>query len=117
MSLSLGLGFYRSLTWWRGCAIDCRWLLVCPSGSSPSITFSTFNTESSYDYVNIYSGNGGSANPGTNGRIARLSGSSVPASAYISDSGTVSMLVQLTSDGSVNEQSSPLALGRAVLEI
>ena len=71
---------------------DCRWTLVCSSGS-PTVIFSTFDTEENFDFVNIYDGPAD-----TSTRIDRLHGTTVPASVTATSGGT--MLLQFTSDGS-----------------
>eukprot|EP01051_Picozoa_sp_SAG22_P026439 SAG22_NODE_8341_length_663_cov_0.726950_1_plen_172_part_10 len=71
---------------------DCRWTAVCTSGV-PTITFTVFNTEGNYDFVNVYDGDTTDAE-----RIARLHGSSVPGPVVGTGS---TVVVQFTSDGSV----------------
>ena len=53
---------------------DCRWVLSCSDSSqAPQITFSQFDTEGGWDFVNIYDGP-----DETDVRVARLHGNTVP---------------------------------------
>eukprot|EP01046_Picozoa_sp_COSAG06_P039482 COSAG06_NODE_4674_length_4045_cov_5.070958_1_plen_1038_part_10 len=73
---------------------DCNWLLTCSDETlSPRITFSSFNTEGGWDFVNFYDGENTDAT-----RIAQLHGNIDPDP--VVGSGPVA-LVQFTSDGSV----------------
>jgi hypothetical protein len=72
---------------------DCRWLLTCNDGAVPTVQFSSFQTESNFDYVNLY--DGGEANEGA--LIVRCHGTECAAT----QSPSGSMLMQLTTDGSV----------------
>eukprot|EP01052_Picozoa_sp_SAG31_P026324 SAG31_NODE_2378_length_5838_cov_11.939362_1_plen_1456_part_01 len=73
---------------------DCRWTLTCSAGT-PILTFVNFNTESNYDFVNVYDGDSVDAD-----RVGRLHGTSLPDP--ITASGSI-MVVQFTSDGSVTQ--------------
>ena len=71
---------------------DCRWTITCSSGT-PTVTFTTFDTESNYDFVNAFDGENVAAE-----QVAHIAGSDIPDPI----SGTTStMLIQFTSDGSV----------------
>ena len=76
---------------------SCSWLIQ-PSTTAASITlsFSSFSTESGYDYVEVYQGTGTS---GT--LLGSFSGSSIPSSITATGS---SMYVTFTTDGSVTYQ-------------
>ena len=53
---------------------DCRWQLTCSTdGQAPTVTFTTFNTEANFDYVNVYDGS-----TTDDIRIGRLHGTSLP---------------------------------------
>ena len=71
---------------------NCYWSLQCDVGS-PTITFNTFQTESNFDYVNIFDGVT-TSDP----QVAELHGSAVPDPVTVSGSSAV---LQFTSDGSV----------------
>eukprot|EP01052_Picozoa_sp_SAG31_P039145 SAG31_NODE_5368_length_2582_cov_2.264599_2_plen_481_part_01 len=72
---------------------DCRWTLHCSIGQRPTITFSSFDTEDNYDFVNIYDGDDINAPA-----MSHLHGTSIPRPVTASGS---AMVVQFTSDGSV----------------
>jgi hypothetical protein len=69
---------------------------ISPStpGSKLTLTFSDFNLESSYDYVNVYDGTSISAN-----KIATLTGTTLPGSIKATNSSGV-LTVEFTTDGS-----------------
>ena len=69
---------------------DCWWLIAAP-GAEISVRFSSFNTESGYDYVKIYT----SSSEDASDRIASLSGSG-SSSTYSSSTGY--LRVTFTSD-------------------
>eukprot|EP01045_Picozoa_sp_COSAG04_P009759 COSAG04_NODE_577_length_12466_cov_81.128568_1_plen_807_part_10 len=71
---------------------DCTWLLSCADGYSPSITFSSFQTEANWDFVRIYDGSDVGA-----ASLANCHGSSCP---DVVATGTTAF-VRFTSDGSV----------------
>jgi hypothetical protein len=71
---------------------DCRWQLTCTDGA-PIVTFTTFNTEANFDYVNVYDGT-----TTDDVRIGRFHGTSLPDP--VTSSGSA-LLVQFDSDGSV----------------
>lgn len=70
---------------------DCRWLIKPQGASSVTLNFTSFDTESGYDYVKIYQGNSTS---GT--LLLEHSGSSIPSSPITSSTGK--MLLVFTSD-------------------
>jgi hypothetical protein len=71
---------------------DCNWLLVCPDGWAPAVTFSSFQTEGGWDFVAIYDGdNAGAA------QLANCNGNSCDDQV----ASQANMLVRFTSDGSV----------------
>ena len=37
---------------------DCHWMIQCPTGLVPVLTFESFNTEEQYDYIRVYDGLG-----------------------------------------------------------
>jgi hypothetical protein len=76
---------------------DCRWQLTCPGTGEPLLAFTSFHTESGYDYVNVYTGTA----LDISARIVELHGTAVP-----DPVATVgqSMLVQMTSDSSEQGQ-------------
>ena len=75
---------------------DCRWLIA--SAGSISLSFTSFNTESNYDYVTINRCQDSSCS--SPDPVARLSGDSVSASStYTSSTGYLQVV--FTSDGSV----------------
>lgn len=80
-------------------SMSCRWTATCANGALPTISFSTFNTERSYDIVSIYDG------PSSHDtRIGRYSGSSEPPDICASGS---DMLIQFITDGSVTRPDGP----------
>jgi hypothetical protein len=74
---------------------DCSWLIQPSGGGTITINFTSFNTESGYDYVRVYDGSSSTASI-----IGDFSGSSLPAS--ISSTGN-RLFITFTSDGSVTE--------------
>jgi hypothetical protein len=72
--------------------VECTWNLGCSSGS-PTLAFDSFDTESGYDFVDIFDSK--------NQRIAHLSGSSMPSTQHVA-SESRTMKVTFTSDGSSN---------------
>eukprot|EP01051_Picozoa_sp_SAG22_P005924 SAG22_NODE_369_length_11597_cov_4.374848_1_plen_3338_part_10 len=77
-----------------GTSLDCQWTLVCSSGKPPTISFTSFDTETSYDYVTIYNGNSTATS-----HLAILHGFALP-DPVAADGNT--MLVRYESDGSAN---------------
>lgn len=74
--------------------MDEEWILTCSDPSAtPTLLFSSFQVESTYDYVNVF---GGTSSAGQ--RIIHVSGSSVPDTVHGSSS---SLFVQFHTDGSV----------------
>jgi len=80
---------------------DCRWTITAPPGSTISITFSAFNVEYAYDFVRIFNCNNANFQTFPNCNLVSTSGNVnlVQTSPYTSTTGT--LMVQLTSDGSV----------------
>ena len=72
---------------------SCQWLISCSSGH-PSIHFTQFETESNFDFVNVFDGSSTGST-----QLAHLSGSSLSQSDYSASSR--SMVVQFTADASV----------------
>lgn len=73
--------------------LDCRWLIQPSAGAtSISISFSRFNLEQGFDYVEIYSGNAVSGQP-----LYRFTGTTLPSTVTFSGSAA---LVRFVSDGS-----------------
>ena len=72
---------------------QCMWTITCPArGQVPTFTFSAMDTESGFDFVQLFSQ--------PNQPISeRLSGSEVPSDSISSTGQT--MMIQFTSDGSV----------------
>merc|ERR1740117_1854513 len=78
----------------HGNAEDCQWIMTCANADeSPIVIFHTFNTETNFDYVNIYDGPDVSAP-----RIGRFHGTDLPGVTALSSNVGV---LQFTSDGSV----------------
>lgn len=74
---------------------ECEWLIEAPSSDMKiMLTFSSFATECSYDFVSVYDGNSHQSH-----MIAALSGDSIP-STLIAESGQ--MLIYLYSDRNYN---------------
>ena len=77
---------------------DCRWLISSTANAEIELSFSSFNTESGYDYVTI--NQCASASCSSPEQLARLSGDSViSAQKYVSSTGWLQ--VRFQSDGSV----------------
>lgn len=74
-----------------GCSADCKWLIQPPCASSISLNFTTFNTESGYDFVKVYNGST-TASP----LLGTFSGTNLPPTLTASSG---SMLVHFVSDG------------------
>lgn len=74
--------------------MDCQWLIQPSGASTITLTFSTFDLESGYDFVQVYDGSTTSAT-----LLGKYSGSTLPSS--VSSTGS-SMLVYFTSDYSEN---------------
>ena len=73
--------------------VDCNWILTCITGS-PTLIFSSFATESNFDFVYIYDGDDSSAP-----QIGEtLQGSTLPSDVTASGS---ALAVRLTADGSL----------------
>ena len=77
----------------------CKWTVVCPEPTTPVVTFTSFDTERNFDYVDVFEGT--TATPAN--RIAELhgTGTQVSTSDLTQRSSVSTMLVQLTTDGSV----------------
>lgn len=73
---------------------DCKWLIQPSGASSITLNFTSFDTESGYDFVKVYDGSTTSAS-----LLGSFSGGSIPSS-VTSTGGT--MLVHFTSDYSNN---------------
>ena len=69
---------------------DCKWLIQPSGAGSVTLSFSSFITESGYDFVNVYDGTTTS-----DSLLGSFSGSSLPASITSTDG---NMLVHFTSD-------------------
>ena len=77
---------------------DCMWTITCPAaGTMPTITFNRFDTESNFDFVNVFDGAGTS--PAMS--MGTMSGSlaDLPSDTMTPTGG--SMTLEFTSDGSV----------------
>eukprot|EP01045_Picozoa_sp_COSAG04_P017509 COSAG04_NODE_1552_length_6377_cov_253.592959_5_plen_1239_part_01 len=75
---------------------DCNWVLTCADDSlAPQVTFSSFNTEGGWDFVNFYAGDNAGAP-----RLANLNGN-LGSDAPTLVGTTPTALLQFTSDGSV----------------
>lgn len=73
---------------------SCVWYIVAPFGQVPRLTFTSFRTESNYDFVTVYNGYGTLGNS----QLLRVSGSGIPSAV----TGTSQyMTVQFTTDSSV----------------
>ncbi len=75
---------------------DCRWLIQPPSGNRIRLSFTSFSTETDYDFVTVYDGADITAPV-----LGRWSGTTLPQSVQSSGS---AMLVRFTSDESVQGQ-------------
>merc|ERR1719329_1030525 len=73
---------------------DCTWLLMCEDGLAPTVTFSAFQLEANWDFVRMYDGVDTSS-----ASVATCTGGSCDGA----QSSTSSMVVQMTSDGSVTQ--------------
>ena len=72
---------------------NCSWLIQPTGGGAITINFTSFSTESGYDYLRVYDGNS-SSSP----LLGTYSGSSLPPS--LTSSGS-SLYLRFTSDGSI----------------
>ena len=78
-----------------GNSIDCRWTLKCSDSSlHPTLTFSSFNTENNFDWVNVFDGEDLS-----NTRLLHYCGNTVIPDAVVGSE--AEMMVQFVTDGSV----------------
>ncbi len=75
---------------------DCRWLMQVPNATEITLNFSSFVTESGWDYVTVY--DGADINSPV---LGSFSGNSLPPQLVSSGS---SMLLRFTTDGSVTYQ-------------
>lgn len=79
---------------------NCVWAITCPTpGDVPSFTFTALDTENGFDFVEISDGNSisaGSANP-----IDQVSGSLASLNRVSYESGSSSMTISFSTDGSV----------------
>ena len=75
---------------------NCSWLIQPSSGGSITLDFTSFDTESGYDYVRVYDGNSAYSS-----LLGTYSGSSIPSS--ITSSGS-SLYITFTTDGSVTRE-------------
>jgi len=73
---------------------DCKWLIQPAGATSITLSFSSFYTEGTYDYVKVYDGSTTSAT-----LLGTFSGLTIPAS--VTSSGGV-MLVNFVTNGAVN---------------
>ncbi|WP_299119300.1 GEVED domain-containing protein [uncultured Tenacibaculum sp.] len=73
---------------------NCTWLIKPANGGKVTLNFSSFNTESGYDFVTVYDGSSASAT-----QLGKFSGTSTPNA--VTSTGNA-MFVKFTSDGSVN---------------
>ena len=84
---------------------QCTWTIRCPAGPAagvaPTLSFTQFDTESGYDWVDVFDGD---LTTGSSHRLAHLSGSDVPTGSFRSDQGGSVMTVRFTSDASVGRQ-------------
>ena len=82
--------------------LDCRWLLSCSDRSNvPVLTFTSFNTEANFDFVNAYDGPEVSSpqlSPGS-GRTAGWAGTALPP---VTQGTRQQILLRFTTDGSVS---------------
>ena len=75
---------------------DCQWLLTCPSAASVvELTFTSFSTESGFDFVRVYD------DANQMHMLLQLDGEYGDGLSPVTSSGPI-MLVRLTSDGSVS---------------
>ena len=72
---------------------NCTWLIKPANGGKVTLNFSSFNTESGYDFVTVYDGTSASAT-----QLGKYSGTSAPSA--VTSSGNA-MFVKFTSDTSV----------------
>ncbi|WP_420551991.1 GEVED domain-containing protein [Tenacibaculum aiptasiae] len=72
---------------------NCTWLIKPANGGKVTLNFSSFNTESGYDFVTVYDGSSASAT-----QLGKFSGTSTPNA--VTSTGNA-MFVKFTSDGSV----------------
>lgn len=72
----------------------CTWYIVAPYGQVPRLSFSSFNTETNFDFLTVYNGYGASSST----QLFRNSGSSVPTAITASSQ---YMTVTFTSDLSI----------------
>ncbi|KAB1160462.1 T9SS type A sorting domain-containing protein [Tenacibaculum aiptasiae] len=72
---------------------NCTWLIKPANGGKVTLNFSSFNTESGYDFVTVYDGSSASAT-----QLGKFSGTSTPSA--VTSTGNA-MFVKFTSDGSV----------------
>ena len=79
---------------WYGHNAECQWRLDCPSGSTVELQFNSFDVENNFDYVYVFDGSA----VDSEAQLGRYTGTSLPPTARSSSN---SMMVQLTSDGSV----------------
>ena len=78
----------------------CSWTITCPpSGGTPVLVFSEFDTERGYDFVDVFSG--ADASGGASTRLAHLSGAGLGAidSPGPYSARTHTMTVRFTADG------------------
>lgn len=73
----------------------CQWTIQLASASKISLTFSHFDVESPFDYVEVYDGASASAT-----RLLKHSGSAVPSASVVSSSNV--MLVRFVTDSTGN---------------
>ena len=76
---------------------DCKWMITCPAGTMPTVSFTDFETESNYDFVKVYDG----PTP-TSPLLDSMSGSLTDLLRQSTFGSTgASMTIEFTSDGSV----------------
>ena len=82
---------------------SCSWTITCPLNGKPVLTFTEFDTEAGYDWVDVFAGSDASGR--LSSRLAHLSGSGLAAiSAGPYRTRTHSMRVQFTADQLVDGQ-------------
>ena len=73
----------------------CDWTIRCAQGNGVTVTFDSINVEQNYDYVSVYDGS-----TAADTQLGHFSGSTVAPAPIITTSHSV--LIEYTSDGSVN---------------
>jgi len=79
---------------------NCVWAITCPNGGDvPSFTFTALDTENGFDFVSIEDGNAITA--GSASEIDRVSGNLRSLDRVSYESGSQSMTIEFSTDGSV----------------